>query len=64
MGRSSMKVGRTILGHLSLLASLAWLRLRGRKGAQTNAEDSQSVEKNLTASRSSEVTSTPSHCQP
>jgi len=29
MGRSSMKVVRTIVGHLGLLSSLLWLRLRG-----------------------------------
>lgn len=29
MGRSSMKVVRTIVGHLGLLTSLIWLRMRG-----------------------------------
>jgi len=36
MGRSSMKVVRTVMGHLGLLTSLAWLRLsRGRAKAST-----------------------------
>jgi hypothetical protein len=29
MGRSSMKVARTVIGHLGLLSSLLWLRIRG-----------------------------------
>jgi polysaccharide deacetylase family protein (PEP-CTERM system associated) len=35
LGRSKMKVLRTIAGHLSLLAHLAWLRLRGDRPAES-----------------------------
>lgn len=34
MGRSSMKIAKTIAGHLGLLSSLMWLRVRGKGGLQ------------------------------
>ena len=49
LGRSKMKTVRTILGHLRLMASLAWDRFRGRAGQPQRELVIKSMVTNLTA---------------
>jgi dolichol-phosphate mannosyltransferase len=61
MGRSSMKVVRTVLGHLGLLASLVWLRARGgqKDGGTRLASGDRTVQAGPLAARTHDERSVP-----